>query len=71
MQGRDRIDAMLDAGQLERVPPNREHADTMLAQAERHIALARSGVGTDPTGAYQLVYDASRRSFPTTSCRTW
>ncbi|MFF5109670.1 hypothetical protein [Streptosporangium sp. NPDC000509] len=62
MQGRDRIDAMLAAGQLERVPPSREHADTMLTQAERHIALARSGVRTDPTGAYQLVYDASRKA---------
>lgn len=62
MQGRDRIDAMLAAGQVERVPPSREHADTMLTQARRHIALARSGVGTDPTGAYQLVYDASRKA---------
>ncbi|MFC4057251.1 hypothetical protein ACFOWE_03045 [Planomonospora corallina] len=61
-QGRDRIDAMLTAGQLERVPPSREHADTMLVQAERHIALAHSGVATDPTGSYQLVYDASRKA---------
>lgn len=62
MQGRDRIDTMLAAGQLERVPPSREHANTMLAQAKRHISLARSGVGTDATGAYQLLYDASRKA---------
>jgi hypothetical protein len=62
MQGRDRIDAMLSSGQLERVPPSREHADTLLAQAKRHVELARSGVETDPTGAYQLLYDASRKA---------
>ncbi|MEV4243518.1 hypothetical protein AB0J63_08930 [Streptosporangium canum] len=62
MQGRDRIDAMLTSGQLERVPPSREHADTLLTQADRHIQLARSGFTTDPTGAYQLLYDASRKA---------
>jgi hypothetical protein len=62
LQGRDRIDTMLAAGQLERVPPSREHADTLLAQASRHIELARSGFQQDPTGAYQLLYDASRKA---------
>ncbi|WP_449060367.1 hypothetical protein [Planomonospora algeriensis] len=62
MQGRGRIDEMLASGQLERVPPSREHADTLLAQAERHIEFARSGFETDPTGAYQLLYDASRKA---------
>jgi hypothetical protein len=62
MQGRDRIDAMLASGQLERVPPSREHADTLITQAERHVELARTGAETDPTGAYQLLYDASRKA---------
>lgn len=62
MQGRDRIDAMLSSGQLERVPANRQHADTLLSQARQHIELAHSGCETDPTGAYQLLYDASRKS---------
>ncbi|MFI6324555.1 hypothetical protein ACIBG8_44005 [Nonomuraea sp. NPDC050556] len=62
MQGRDRIEAMVASGLLERVPASREHADTLLAQAERHLALARTGASTDPTGAYQLLYDASRKA---------
>ncbi|GAA3311793.1 hypothetical protein [Nonomuraea dietziae] len=62
MQGRDQIDAMLSSGQLERVPPSRQHADTLIAQAERHLGLAHKGAETDPTGAYQLLYDASRKA---------
>ncbi|WP_433514441.1 hypothetical protein ACQP2T_01715 [Nonomuraea sp. CA-143628] len=62
MQGRDQIDMMLSSGQLERVPASREHAETLLTQARRHVELARSGCRTDPTGAYQLVYDASRKA---------
>lgn len=62
MQGRDRIDMMLSSGHLERVPASREHADVLLAQARRHLELARSGYETDPTGAYQLLYDASRKA---------
>ncbi len=53
---------MLSSGQLERVPPSRQHADTLLGQAERHLELARQGARTDPTGAYQLLYDASRKA---------
>lgn len=62
MQGREQIDAMVAAGQLERVPPSRQHADTLIGQARRHIELARTGADTDPTGAYQLLYDASRKA---------
>ncbi len=62
MQGRDQIDAMLASGQLERVPPSRDHADALLTQAARHLDLARSGHLKDPTGAYQLLYDASRKA---------
>ncbi|GLW25069.1 hypothetical protein Mame01_51110 [Microbispora amethystogenes] len=61
-QGRDRIDTMLSAGQLERVPPSRKHSDAMLRQAERHIDLARIGMHADPVGAYRLLYDASRKA---------
>ncbi|MGW5684004.1 hypothetical protein [Nonomuraea sp. NPDC003754] len=62
MQGRDQIESMLSSGQLERVPPSRQHADTLISQAERHIELAHKGAETDPTGAYQLLYDASRKA---------
>jgi hypothetical protein len=40
LQGRDRIDAMLFSGQRERVPPSREHADTLLAQALRNCSTS-------------------------------
>lgn len=58
------VDDMLRAGQLERVPPSREHAERLLAQARAHLHLATSGDAPeiDPVGAYQLVYDASRKA---------
>jgi hypothetical protein len=53
---------MLSRGELERVPPSREHADLLLAQAHRHLASAGAVVTIDPTGAYQLLYDAARKA---------
>jgi hypothetical protein len=63
-QGRARIDGMLATGQLERVTASREHAERLLAQARAHLALATSGdsADLDPIGAYQLLYDASRKA---------
>jgi len=63
-QGRARIDGMLAAGQLERVSASREHAERLLAQARAHLALATAGSSADldPIGAYQLLYDASRKA---------
>ena len=63
-QGRARIDGMLAAGQLERVTASREHAERLLAQARAHLALATAGSSADldPIGAYQLLYDASRKA---------
>jgi hypothetical protein len=63
-QGRDKIDGMLAAGQLERVTASREHADRLLAQARAHVALATTGQSADldPVGAYQLLYDAARKA---------
>ncbi|MDR1264157.1 MAG: hypothetical protein LBK42_00960 [Propionibacteriaceae bacterium] len=34
-QGRATIEAMLAAGELQRVPPSRDHADRLLGQAGR------------------------------------
>ncbi|HEY8621313.1 MAG TPA: hypothetical protein VIM01_14680, partial [Dermatophilaceae bacterium] len=36
MQGRTVIEQMLAAGDLQRVPASREHADRLLEQARRH-----------------------------------
>lgn len=61
-QGRDALDNMIDRGELERVPPSREHAELLLAQAHRHLDSARTIAKTDPAGAYQLLYDAARKA---------
>lgn len=61
-QGRDVIDRLLQAGDLERVPPSREQAESMIAEARRHVASAQRILDVDPAGAYALLYDAARKS---------
>lgn len=61
-QGRATIDALLADRRLERVTPSRELADALLDQARRHLESAASNVGTDPTGSFQLAYDAARKA---------
>lgn len=61
-QGRDVIEEMLDAGELQQVPANRERADLLLRQARTHVETARRVAKSDPEGAYALVYDASRKA---------
>ncbi|MGH3188675.1 MAG: hypothetical protein ACRDPY_35875 [Streptosporangiaceae bacterium] len=61
-QGRGNIEAMLVAGELERVSPSAEHAAGLLVQARRHVASGRLIVEGDPEGAFQLLYDAARKA---------
>ena len=61
-QGRPAVDGMLDRGEIERVPASRDHADLLLGQANQHVRAARAIVSIDPTGAYQLLYDAARKA---------
>jgi hypothetical protein len=61
-QGRDRLDGMISRGELEQVPASREHADLLLTQAHRHLDSAQAIAGSDPAGAYQLLYDAARKA---------
>lgn len=61
-QGRPAIDGMLSRGELERVPPSRERADLLLTQAHQHVKSAEAVMAVDPTGAYQLLYDAARKA---------
>jgi hypothetical protein len=53
---------MIGRGELERVPASRDHADLLLTQARRHLDSARAVAASDPTGAYQLLYDAARKA---------
>jgi hypothetical protein len=53
---------MLARGELEKVPASREHADLLISQARRHVTSADAVAANDPTGAYQLLYDAARKA---------
>jgi hypothetical protein len=61
-QGRAQIERMIADGELERVPPSRDHADRLLSQARTHLTSAEAILGTDPPGAYALAYDAARKA---------
>lgn len=61
-QGRETIDLLLEKQDLQRVPANRELAEAYLAQAEAHLDTSRECAQRDPIGAFQLAYDAARKS---------
>jgi hypothetical protein len=59
-QGRTEIDKLIADGELQRVPPNREHADQLFAQARKDPASAEVLLDTNPKRAYESLYDAAR-----------
>jgi hypothetical protein len=61
-QGRSAVEGMIARGEVEQVPASRDHADLLMGQAEAHVQAARAIVLIDPTGAYQLLYDAARKA---------
>ena len=61
-QGRSIVEALLQSGQLERVAPSRELANEMLSEARNHLESARKLVEDDTAGAFQMAYDAARKS---------
>lgn len=61
--GAERIRELLAQGELEEVEPSVEIARRLLADAKQHIASARTIADAgDLTGAYQLAYDALRKT---------
>jgi HEPN domain-containing protein len=61
--GSGRIQELISAGELGQVPPDTRLARRMLADAGRHLATAAVAQSTgDLPGAYQLAYDALRKS---------
>jgi hypothetical protein len=59
---------LISGGELGQVPPDAELARRMLADAGRHLATAAAAESTgDLPGAYQLAYDALRKSAAGTS----
>lgn len=61
-QGRTVIEDLLQSGQLERVMASRELADEILGEARNHLESARKLAGDDTAGAFQMAYDAARKS---------
>lgn len=59
-QGRVEIDKLIADGELQRVPPNREHADQLFAQARKDLASAEVLREANPKRAYESLYDAAR-----------
>lgn len=59
-QGRAEIDQLIAAAELQRVPPSREHADQLLAQARKDLASAELLCDGNPKRAYESLYDAAR-----------
>jgi hypothetical protein len=61
--GRERVQSLIDAGELDRVTPDLAIARRMLEDAARHLATAAAArQAGDLSGAYQLAYDALRKS---------
>jgi hypothetical protein len=61
--GRDKIAGLLDAGELEQVTVDQRIAQLLLDDAGRHLATAATALSSgDLSGAYQLAYDALRKS---------
>lgn len=59
-QGRAEIDRLIADGELQRVPPNREHADQLFVQARKDLASAEVLLDANPKRAYESLYDAAR-----------
>jgi hypothetical protein len=61
--GRDKIADLVSDGELERVEPSDDTCGRLLQDAARHLDTAAVALsGGDLAGAYQLAYDALRKS---------
>jgi uncharacterized protein (UPF0332 family) len=58
--GRETILQMLDAGELELVPPDRPFADNLINKASKHLITARLIAVDDPEIAFDALYTAAR-----------
>lgn len=62
-QGRAEIDQLIAQGRLERVSPNREHAEGLIDQARKAVHSATVLATTDDTiTAFIVAYDAARKA---------
>ena len=57
------IASLISAGEVERVPVDQEVVANLLRQAGNHLRTAAAGADAgDPEGAFQLAYDACRKT---------
>jgi hypothetical protein len=61
-QGADVVLRLIEQRHLQRVTTDVDTVQALLAAAQRHLDLARSGADIDREGAYSLAYDAARKS---------
>jgi hypothetical protein len=61
-RGREDVERLIAAGEIERVTPSPDVAERLLGDADAHIRLATKGTRDDPAGALQLAYDAARKA---------
>ena len=59
-KGRADVERMISAGEIQRVPASRDHADLLIGQAHQALASADDIADRDPRLAYCAVYDAAR-----------
>ncbi len=60
--GASDILAMIASGDLELVTPSSTNAERLLVEAHRHLRSANALAEDDPSGAYDLLYSAARKS---------
>jgi len=53
---------LVSTGRIEQVPADQEVAAAVLEEAHRHLLSADAIAEIDPSGAYSLLYDASRKA---------
>jgi len=56
------LESLEREGDLERIPVDRDAAARLVSDALTHLASSETLAGTDPSGAYQLAYDAARKA---------
>lgn len=61
-RGRETVEQLLAADELESVRQSDRLADRLMADAVTHLESAQAIRDVDPTGAYQLAYDSARKA---------
>ena len=60
--GADRVEGLIALRHVQRVIADPATVEALLGAAARHVGSAEATAQTDPEGAYNLAYDAARKS---------